>query len=1310
MARQYNPDVSSPYDALLKEQAQANGLSYEFLRKLTWYESDFNPNAQSPTGPKGIMQFTEATGRAMGLKIGNGIDERLDPNKAIPAAARHLAELSRKANGDMAKVALMYNQGEGKLGAPQLQAYSNGQYDKISEEGRKYIEALTGKKLVIDGKVGITPKATPDQYNNLFEQTPSKSSGVRPSPVLEFLNNRGDAPRSPAYYLYGNVDETIEESKPSTFEGVGEATLIGLKNTTMGQFLMSLPDGNFDASMSILKPFETTDFDSESREYIFKNLKDLNKVNALSGVKTFDGLKTRVNQLNKVYDDELTLSSLGTGSQIVSGFAEAFGDPLSYVPLVGAASKFKKGAGLLQGTLSMGAQTAGAAAIGETLRSTVVGGEADFEGAILGGFAFGAAFKGLSNTYSNFKGIDYGVQPTMARAEARMKAEQTDGPDLSKVNTENLKFEENAQGIKMAKHPTEEGAVILEDGTVISKSNPLNPETVEKYANAENPVRAYKGLDLGGISELSTKAYNAESDSLIAMSNDLMRPSQGLEGQINKMTAEDIHSYEQGYNHIAYKNVYDLTSILERRALSLNPNLSQGELKQQIGRKVVEYLEGKRDTKLDSEELDLFEQISSFFTRKEDNLMNPSKFGNTNAKPVMTKEQFIKDYFPVDYDKGMAMHYRDLLGVENFKNALKHSYLESYKMNPEIRQRVDYKLGVGTEEFSTKAGEINESDFLQISVEQYADGIATGIAYDLKRTSSYKVDDLIYDDDALLGIENNRFLEERHLFGNSYEIPVKLDNGEVIMFSPNDIRNFDVLNVMSRYARRVDGDVAIMGSTGKTTQELKQELTDLRQKAEKYNNVKDKEAAEALGGFMQVITGRARRDAPSLLETFVKSLGDIALLNKGWYIPLINLLETAGMVGMNNTGGIIRSIPILKQLSNPSRVMKPEEIQGLHRAVFGEEISNAIRPSRDQIIQGLTERSGKPMMAKFIGSLKYSTQEATARTVGAMITGTTNMTINKAREGILGDLVGEALGAGGNYKWRTPEMMKAANITEEQYEDIMNLIRENVIKEDNGKFKFKDVNAFQKDPRTMSLWRYGDYVAQDIILQPQRAGQQDFKDYNAYIKAALMFKKFTIRAINGKTLRSWHQATKNGRAIEKAMTIATSIGFASLGYMATTHLKALGMPESERKKYLEESLDPAVIGLSGVLRSSELAGLTGLPLNLLALAGYNPARNMRTTLNANSYNQSGTTGTSSYSMLHSFGGRVMEQVPAASIVFETLALGYNASALATNKSYAKEYKIRKRISKNLRNLAPNDFMSQKALITLLESTGMPTEK
>ena len=1299
----YNPNEVSPYDSIFKEQAELNGLNYEFLRKLAWTESGFKADAQSPTGPKGIMQFTEATGRAMGLRIDKEVDERLDPTKAIPAAARHLKELISKSNGDEARAALMYNQGEGKLGIPQLQGYDSGDYSKISEEGRRYVEGITGKKLVAS-TVGITPQAKPFVYDKVESTTDTKGVQDYQSPILDFLNKPAEVKHSPSYYLYGEMDE---RDSVDTFEGLGDSLAIGLKNSTLGQFILSLPEGNLDASLSIFNPAPTYDFDEESKQYIFDNLKDLNKVNALSGIKTFDGLVARVNQLNKVYDDEITMSTYGTGSQVLGGFASAFGDPWTYVPIVGAAGKAAKGASMVSGMASVGAQTAVAAGIGESWRSTVVGGDAHLEGAILGGFAMGAAFKGLANAYHNYKGLDYNVDEVLTRAESRMRAEQTpDGVDASKVNVEDIKFPDGAQYVD---HPTEDGAVILRDGTVISRSNPLNPHTVEKYKNAEKAIRGYKEVDFGGLTDIATKVYKAEDVGILSMANDFMRPISGSDEAITKMTVEDIHSYEQGYNNIAYSNVNDLMQILTKREASLNPNLSREDIIQKVGRKITEVREGSLKANLDPNEKDLLEQVASFFDRKEDNLFNPSKYGNLKAKSILEKEQKVDGYVPVDYDKGTTMEYRELFTPNGLKDALKRSYLRSYAEDPKVRERVDYGVGLGTKEFSEKAGVIHESDYLQIAVEEYAEGVARAIAFDLKRTSSSKVDDLIYDGDALLGIENNNFLEERHLFGNSFEVPVRTPNGEVINFSPNDLRNFDLLNLMGRYARRVDGDVAIMGGTGKSTKDIKQELTEFRQEAVKHSNKKNEEAAVAIGEFIKVITGRARRNPASILETATKSLGDLVLLNKGWYIPIMNLTETGGMVGMGNMGAITRNIPILKQLSNVNTILSPEEVSGLRKAIFGEELSAIIRPRKADIIQSLKEVSGKPIRSTMVGSMKYYTGEATAKTIGRLMNGTTNLVINKAREGVIGDLVGEAFEVSARGSWATEGILKVAGVSKEQYDDILNLIRETVVKNEDGSFKIKDADKLQKDPRTMALWRLGDYIARDTMLQPHRASRQSFKEYNAYIKAALMFKRFSASAINGKMMSSWHQATKNGRAFEKSKTLAASMVFAALGYMGTVRLKALGMNEKDSKKFLEDSLDPAVVMMASGLRSSEL-GSMGIALNILAMGGWTPARQMKNTLNTAPSYPKAEQGESSYSMLHRFGGRVMEQVPAANLVFETLALGYNATQLATTKNYASEYKIRKQISKNIRNLVPNDFATQKAIISLLESTGMPTDR
>ena len=130
----------SPYDSIIQRSAEANGVSYDFLHKQLFMESRFNPTAKSPTGPRGIGQFTKATGRAYGLITDEDFN---DPVKSIDAAARHIKDLKNAYGGDYVKAALAYNQGQGRLGSPQLAALDSGDLSQISPEGMKYMKNLT---------------------------------------------------------------------------------------------------------------------------------------------------------------------------------------------------------------------------------------------------------------------------------------------------------------------------------------------------------------------------------------------------------------------------------------------------------------------------------------------------------------------------------------------------------------------------------------------------------------------------------------------------------------------------------------------------------------------------------------------------------------------------------------------------------------------------------------------------------------------------------------------------------------------------------------------------------------------------------------------------------------------------------------------------------------------------------------------------------------------------------------------------------------------------------------------------------------
>jgi peptidoglycan lytic transglycosylase F len=72
-------------------EAQArSGIEWRLLAAVAYQESQWDPDATSETGVRGLMQLTEDTARAL------GVVDRLDPNASAIAAARYLADIKGK--------------------------------------------------------------------------------------------------------------------------------------------------------------------------------------------------------------------------------------------------------------------------------------------------------------------------------------------------------------------------------------------------------------------------------------------------------------------------------------------------------------------------------------------------------------------------------------------------------------------------------------------------------------------------------------------------------------------------------------------------------------------------------------------------------------------------------------------------------------------------------------------------------------------------------------------------------------------------------------------------------------------------------------------------------------------------------------------------------------------------------------------------------------------------------------------------------------------------------------------------------------
>jgi hypothetical protein len=93
------------YDEVIaRSVAGCPGLSPQILKSLLAQESNFRPTVINSYGYAGIAQFGREAARDVGLNVGiagSASDERLNPGKAIPAAAR-LLNLKAKRLGEIA--------------------------------------------------------------------------------------------------------------------------------------------------------------------------------------------------------------------------------------------------------------------------------------------------------------------------------------------------------------------------------------------------------------------------------------------------------------------------------------------------------------------------------------------------------------------------------------------------------------------------------------------------------------------------------------------------------------------------------------------------------------------------------------------------------------------------------------------------------------------------------------------------------------------------------------------------------------------------------------------------------------------------------------------------------------------------------------------------------------------------------------------------------------------------------------------------------------------------------------------------------
>jgi len=116
----------------IDHSAADNELPVDFLTRLIWQESRFNPRSVSHAGAQGIAQFMPGTARMRGLA------DPFDPLKAIPKSAELLRDLVGQF-GNVGLAAAAYNAGPGRI----VQWLTGRK--ALPKETQDYVRIITGR-------------------------------------------------------------------------------------------------------------------------------------------------------------------------------------------------------------------------------------------------------------------------------------------------------------------------------------------------------------------------------------------------------------------------------------------------------------------------------------------------------------------------------------------------------------------------------------------------------------------------------------------------------------------------------------------------------------------------------------------------------------------------------------------------------------------------------------------------------------------------------------------------------------------------------------------------------------------------------------------------------------------------------------------------------------------------------------------------------------------------------------------------------------------------------------------------------------
>lgn len=517
----------NPYQDQINAAAAKYNVDSGFLTRLLEVESGFNPNAQSKTGPRGIAQFTKATGAKYGLVKDSDF---YDPDKSINAAAAHISDLLKTNNQDYVRTALAYNQGEGTAGRPQLQAYDTGDFAMISNEGQNYIKkfrdwdngsnAQRTQYLINDNNIQYKSQQSFPSANGsttTFEGTTKaeiKSNPDNfPTPVTMDIN--GGAPvqvptvgNNYEADMFTQTGRNVEDNEDPTLRQRASdfgSTVSDYAQKTVGYGVYrSIQYGPQNVTADRFRSIETNQYapDDDDFKYARDNGVMASNYGMIEGASSKENWKFLVDEVKRTQGLQASIDASDSTSGKIVGFATDIAlDPTSYIPFMGGSMRGVKIGNAMLTRAGQGVVAANSSAF---MHQQFSGEQADYATATVFGSFLGSGFgavesRGARNLFKRGGNTANEAVPTSIphasqeaadnfssnaqtisqRIEARESADTLNGVHLERVMPDpNTKPDFVSDGNLFWNHPHDPNAVVMADGSVIEGGNMLNPKTM----------------------------------------------------------------------------------------------------------------------------------------------------------------------------------------------------------------------------------------------------------------------------------------------------------------------------------------------------------------------------------------------------------------------------------------------------------------------------------------------------------------------------------------------------------------------------------------------------------------------------------------------------------------------------------------------------------------------------------------------------------------------------------------------------------------------------------------------------------------